>query len=553
MTAPPLTTWLDLLHTLMPPQAITLIGAGIGTSPWALWLAAQPTPATLVEADPSQFAALQHHHTATPPAGPRTLINTTVAPQAGPVDFHHASLPPESGLLPTNLLRPIWPNLHTLNTETVQATPLAQLTENTQAHQWLLIDCLPAASIISAAQDTLAQYDLVLARVLHTQKSDHPAHTSLDELRHALPGFELIGLQPSRHPDIAHALLARNYLQAWQQAADQNSALTKAKVNLEHKFEQAPNTHAEQIKLHQQQNQKLQEQQAKSKETENELNHRLQLMKEEMQRAETEANLQNELKKQTNDLIKVRKYLDKHITTEITNATRQIHAAAGLEQYWQTGQLPTVNTESHGWPISPDFALYLVFLLEQNNYDLILEFGSGISTVVIAKAIKQLESKRSNTKTITFASFDHLDQYHQQTMDMLKQAELDNRVLLQHAPLKDWEAPNGKIYPYYDCHQTLQNLAQQHPPKNQKILVVVDGPPGSTGPHARYPAGPLVLKHFQGADIDFLLDDYARQDEKEIADLWQSELNQAGLKYKTTQRKLHKDACLIQISGIHNN
>jgi len=49
-------------------------------------------------------------------------------------------------------------------------------------------------------------------------------------------------------------------------------------------------------------------------------------------------------------------------------------------------------------------------------------------------------------------------------------------------------------------------LAQQYPPTGLRVLVIVDGPPAATGPHARYPAGPLVLQHFAGAQIDFLME-----------------------------------------------
>jgi len=90
--------------------------------------------------------------------------------------------------------------------------------------------------------------------------------------------------------------------------------------------------------------------------------------------------------------------LDASLKKEITNATRQIQAFTGLENYWRTGVLPTANTESHSWPVSPDFSLYVVSLLEQNNYGLVIEFGSGISTVVIAKALSKMASRQQTGK-----------------------------------------------------------------------------------------------------------------------------------------------------------
>lgn len=260
--------------------------------------------------------------------------------------------------------------------------------------------------------------------------------------------------------------------------------------------------------------------------------------------------LDEQLKKQADELIRVRKFLDSSLKKEVANATKQIEAAMGLQAYFATGELPNVNTERHSWPISPDFALYLIELLETNDYDLIIEFGSGISTVIIAKTLAKMAPKRSGQPPVDFVSFDHLEKYYQQTHAQLAQAGLSEAVQLTLAPLQDWLAPNGKNYPYYACQPTLAAMAKKHAAKDLRLLVIVDGPPAATGPHARYPAGPLVLQHFAGAHIDLLLDDYIREDEKEIAKLWQNEIAAATLTYNVTERQLEKDACLIRVS--HN-
>ncbi|SCX11272.1 hypothetical protein SAMN05216379_1076 [Nitrosomonas eutropha] len=261
------------------------------------------------------------------------------------------------------------------------------------------------------------------------------------------------------------------------------------------------------------------------------------------------AELDSQLKKQADELIRVRKFLDTVIKREVANATKQIQAFAGLQNYFATGELPNVNTERHSWPVSPDFALYLVELIERNDYDLIIEFGSGISTVIIAKVLAKMALHRQGKPGVEFISFDHLEQYYQQTRSRLEQVDLLGRVQLHHTPLQDYPAPSGKVYPYYACQATLAAVASRHSVADLRLLVVVDGPPAATGPHARYPAGPLILQHFSGAYIDILLDDYIRDDEKEIAKLWQSELEAAKQPFTISERKLEKDACLIQVAG----
>ena len=273
----------------------------------------------------------------------------------------------------------------------------------------------------------------------------------------------------------------------------------------------------------------------------------LQTMADTIQKQNEELSAQ--VKQQQADLISARKLLDSSLKKEVANATRQIEAAAGLQSYFATGDLPNVNTERHSWPVSPDFSLYLVELLETNDYDLIIEFGSGISTVIMAKTLAKIAQRRPLKVSTTLVSFDHLEQYYKQTLGQLKQAELADQVQLELAPLKVYTAPNGNTYPYYTCHATLAKLAQEHDLTNTRILVVVDGPPAATGKHARYPAAPSVLTHFKGASIDLLLDDYIRDDEKEIATLWKAELDAERIQHKSSERKLEKDAYLISITA----
>lgn len=263
--------------------------------------------------------------------------------------------------------------------------------------------------------------------------------------------------------------------------------------------------------------------------------------------------LDAQLKRQSDELIRVRKFLDSTVQREVANATKQIEAAIGLQNYFATGELPHINTERHSWPISPDFALYLIELLELNDYDLIIEFGSGISTSIIAKTLAKMAVKRSGKPPVDFVSFDHLEKYYQQTLAQLEHAGLAETVQLNLAPLQDWLAPNGNTYPYYACQPTLAALAKKHPAAGLRLLVIVDGPPAATGKHARYPAGPLILQHFAGAHIDLLLDDYIRDDEREVAKLWQADVVAAKLSYTTSERKLEKDACLMAVSNLKEN
>lgn len=258
------------------------------------------------------------------------------------------------------------------------------------------------------------------------------------------------------------------------------------------------------------------------------------------------AELSEQLKKQNADLISVRKHLESAVKKEMLNATQQLEAFMGIQSFLNQGErLPGM----HGWPISPDFALYLIELIDSNDYDLILEFGSGTSTVLIAKTLARLGRKAPGKPATIQVAFEHLEQYHAQTQANLESAGLADAVQLTLAPLQAYLAPNGITYSYYSCHEKLAALVKEMPATGFKILMVVDGPPAATGQHARYPALPAVLAHLPATHLDILLDDYIRDDEKEIAQLWLKDLAALGLETSMQTRKLEKDACLISVNS----
>jgi hypothetical protein len=123
-----------------------------------------------------------------------------------------------------------------------------------------------------------------------------------------------------------------------------------------------------------------------------------------------------------NDLIRLRKYLQTVIERETKNCAKQVMASAACESYFTSGFLPSFNPESHKWPVSPDFAFYLIELLETGSYDIIVEFGSGHSTVLVSRVLAQMSFKPRAKTAAPFLSFDHLPEYYKRTQVLLDQA-----------------------------------------------------------------------------------------------------------------------------------
>lgn len=230
---------------------------------------------------------------------------------------------------------------------------------------------------------------------------------------------------------------------------------------------------------------------------------------------------------------------------DVENSMKQIEACIRLQHYLGGD---TMLPDMHNWPISPDFGVLLINLIELHDYDGVIEFGSGTSTLILAKALERT-SRRDGQGASVLLSFDHLQEYAEKTQKLLRQARLDEYAKVVLAPLTLWQDDNEEQFSFYACGEALHTYRSGLPDTARKLLVIVDGPPSATGKHARYPALPRVLEEFSGNYvIDFLLDDYLRADEQEIAARWLDKLKAWKLSHTRTEfNNLEKKACLIEV------
>lgn len=160
-----------------------------------------------------------------------------------------------------------------------------------------------------------------------------------------------------------------------------------------------------------------------------------------------------------------------------------------------------------GWAVRSEVALHLVRLIWLRKPNLVLELGSGVSTVVLAQALKHIGHGR-------IVSMDHDAHFAQATRNRLKMHGLSDVAEVVHAPLCSTEV-RGNSYRWYDLGKLKLG--------NHLIeICFVDGPPGNTGQLARYPALPL-LQSFMAPDALMLVDDSDRSDEAEMLQRWKKE------------------------------
>lgn len=242
------------------------------------------------------------------------------------------------------------------------------------------------------------------------------------------------------------------------------------------------------------------------------------------------------------ELIRIENKLLWDTEKKLLNACKQIESATAIQAYMNSGELPL---NYHGWPISPDLALLLINQIELNEYDLVVEFGSGTSTAIMAQASLHRGSRSQTSPMIL--SFDHDEHFCAQTRKSLESKGLGSRVRLIHAPLVP-VIIDGKDYSYYDCRKELKSVNSELKKDKLRVLMFVDGPPGLTGPLARYPALPTLADELAIEQLDVVLDDTNREEEQSIASSWDTILDKISVRYTRQDMPLEKGAIVWSAS-----
>jgi hypothetical protein len=158
---------------------------------------------------------------------------------------------------------------------------------------------------------------------------------------------------------------------------------------------------------------------------------------------------------------------------------------------------------TRGWAGSPDFLAKITEVILKEKPSFVFEVSSGVSTIIIGLALKL-----NNYGEVM--SIDHESQYAKVTEENIDLNEIKHVSTIQHCPIVDYSSIESG-YKWYETKNL--NIAK-------KIdLLVIDGPPRTTQVLARYPAIPLLHKHFADKTL-ILLDDSNRKDEIIIVQKW---------------------------------
>lgn len=158
------------------------------------------------------------------------------------------------------------------------------------------------------------------------------------------------------------------------------------------------------------------------------------------------------------------------------------------------------------WAAPTDFLALLVRIVLADRPRLVVELGSGLSTVVLGLALQRCGGGR-------LISIEHEASFAERTLALLKAHALEEVAAVRVAPLTA-AAGSGVGVPWYE-RSILDDLGGVD-------LLVVDGPPAPIAPDIRYPALPFFWERLSpGATV--LLDDAARPGERAVAERWRAE------------------------------
>ncbi len=168
------------------------------------------------------------------------------------------------------------------------------------------------------------------------------------------------------------------------------------------------------------------------------------------------------------------------------------------------------GSEFGEWSFSASTLNFLEDRLRVLRPKLVLEFGSGLSTVCLAHYMRELYG---DSRRVCIFSIEQELNYAMNTMQLLEAAQLHRQVRIIHSPLRQ-QVIEGIRTICYDLNPDFLNdaLGDERPD-----FVVIDGPSAEAG--ARLGTLPLV-RQFLSPGAWFFLDDALRDGELRVAQMW---------------------------------
>ena len=186
---------------------------------------------------------------------------------------------------------------------------------------------------------------------------------------------------------------------------------------------------------------------------------------------------------------------------EIKQTFRQLEALQNLNAVLPASD---VLPATRGWAASPDLLAVLVDLVVAERPSLVVECGSGASTLWLALAMRRFGIDGR------VVALDHDPVFGGKTRDLLARHDVGDLAEVRDAPLESFSL-DGETYSWY-ARRAWEDLTGID-------LLFVDGPPATTGHLARYPALPLLSGALSPV-VTAVLDDLVVPDMQKVLRRW---------------------------------
>ena len=215
-------------------------------------------------------------------------------------------------------------------------------------------------------------------------------------------------------------------------------------------------------------------------------------------------NLANESTRTLDTVRRVGAGIEKEIREVREESKRTFRQLEALQNLSAVLPANDVLPATRGWAASPDLLAVLVDLVIAERPSLVVECGSGASTLWLALAMRRFEIDGR------IIALDHDPVFGGKTRDLLARHDVRDLAEVRDAPLESFSL-DGETYPWY-ARRAWEDLTRID-------LLFVDGPPAATGHQARYPALPLLSGSLSPV-ATAVLDDLVVPDMQKVLRRW---------------------------------
>ena len=233
-----------------------------------------------------------------------------------------------------------------------------------------------------------------------------------------------------------------------------------------------------------------------------------------------------------------------------SNDAVQLGRSISIQNYLSRGEQPL---EFRGLQIDPDLGWLLIDKISEKCYDLVIEFGSGTATILMAKMIANLHKRDTQTSGKLLPqifAFEHVLKRQEKTMSMVRQEGLEHIAKVHFAPLETYREGNGAPDSYYSCQEALSDISRKWSlGVDARILVLVNGPADEAHLMARLPALDVLKEFFPSASMEFILNGYRQPNERTIAETWARECTRSGVPFSLEEVQTEKGCAIFLYGG----